>query len=200
MRFYILLQHSLALTQAAAYIVQQSISIAVYLKLFRDDKIKLLSREFKDLQRQNEIPNSDIATWGISFEHIRHREEKAVPFLSFMSVLERTKISPDILLEAFPHWSSMEQIEALGTLLAFHIIVRGKVGQGYDMRQLVQDSVKAWLLANTEKEAWEQKALRLLAVCFPPADYKNWEFYKKKVAHGETSLQYSTGQPLTRER
>ena len=79
----------LAIAQAAAYINENRIGLADYLLLLADqqeDVIDLLSEEFEDNGRYNNLKNPVATTWLISFEQIRYRHPLAADYLSFRPV------------------------------------------------------------------------------------------------------------------
>ena len=63
-----------ALVQAAAFIAENSLHIAEYLKIYRGSgstKIQLLGENYEDDIRGAGIKNPVATIWLISFEHIR---------------------------------------------------------------------------------------------------------------------------------
>lgn len=92
----------LAITQAAAYIVQMRprSSVRKYLNEFQDSdrrKTKLLNREGAELRRDKETKNSILITWQISFDHIRETRPSAADLLSLISFCDRQGI-PEVLM------------------------------------------------------------------------------------------------------
>jgi hypothetical protein len=90
----------LAITQAAAYISENDISIEEYLDAFRanDSEIQdLLSEDLPDHRRDFESQSSVIRTWKVSFDQIRKQKPRAAEILSLMAVLDRQGI-PKMLL------------------------------------------------------------------------------------------------------
>jgi hypothetical protein len=52
-----------------------SLTFDAYLKMYKENdemKTKLLSKRFEALRRDLEVPNSVIATFMTSFEHMKH--------------------------------------------------------------------------------------------------------------------------------
>src|SRR5690348_11232575 len=92
----------LAITQAAAYISQRAprVTVSTYLETFKksdDDRAQLLQIYIRDLWRDGQASNSIVATWQISFEHIRQTRDSAARLLALMSLFDREAI-PDHLL------------------------------------------------------------------------------------------------------
>ncbi|EXL60706.1 hypothetical protein FOCG_03527 [Fusarium oxysporum f. sp. radicis-lycopersici 26381] len=87
-----LLEHlPLAITQAAAYLNENQISLTEYLQLFKNterDRIELLSAEFQDDTRYEQSQHPVATTWFISFNHIRKADELASRILMFLAYIE----------------------------------------------------------------------------------------------------------------
>src|SRR4051794_9695752 len=91
----------LAITQAAANISQRvpRITISSYLdNLRRSDKDRaILLKDVGDVRRDGRAPNFIIATWQISFEHIRKESPVPARLLSLMSSVRparNSRLSP----------------------------------------------------------------------------------------------------------
>ena len=79
----------LALVQAAAFIGDKSQLISEYLQTYRGSdwsKVKLLSQNFEDSERDLDIKNSVAVTWTRSFEQIKNNNPRAAELLSLMSM------------------------------------------------------------------------------------------------------------------
>ena len=90
----------LAIVQAAAYINENQMALFDYTALLDDTEqtiIEILSEEFEDEGRYQEIKNPIATTWLISFEQIRSRDPLAAEYLSFMSCVDAKDI-PLLLL------------------------------------------------------------------------------------------------------
>ncbi|KZF19132.1 hypothetical protein L228DRAFT_271392 [Xylona heveae TC161] len=91
----------LAVTQAAAFISENQMTIAAYLqriKLAESELQEYLSEELEDSRRDLQGQNSVMRTWKISFEQISRQNPRAAEILSMMAVLDRQGI-PGILLQ-----------------------------------------------------------------------------------------------------
>src|SRR6266480_4972538 len=85
----------LAISQAASYIAENSISISKYLQMYNQSeasRIELLSEDFEDLARDSETKNPVAVTWVISFDLIRQSNALAADLLSFMACVDRQGI------------------------------------------------------------------------------------------------------------
>ncbi|SCO80897.1 uncharacterized protein FRV6_05110 [Fusarium oxysporum] len=81
----------LAITQAAAYLNENQISLTEYLQLFENtdrDRIELLSAEFQDDTRYKQSQGPVATTWFISFNQIRKDDELASRILMFLAYIE----------------------------------------------------------------------------------------------------------------
>ena len=136
----------LAITQAAAYIRHNSITIEEYLKVIRidDSEIQdLLSEDLPDLRRDFESQNSVIRSWKVSFDQIRKQKPRAAEILSLMAVLDRQGIPKALLLRDGERRT--EFTTALGMLQAFSLVTSEKGGVSFEIHRLVQVSTQRWL-------------------------------------------------------
>jgi hypothetical protein len=125
---------SLAITQAAAFINENAITVAEYLDVFYSDDSELqelLSQDLGDSRRDLDIQNSIVRTWKLSFDQISRQKPRAAELLSLMSVLDRQGIPKTLLWK--DDKQGIEFITALGTLQAFSLISIGKGGTNYRM-------------------------------------------------------------------
>ena len=85
----------LALVQAAAFIVENTIPVKEYLRLLgQSDQqlVDLLSEEFETAGRDSETPRAVTETWILSFEQIQRQSGFAGELLSLMSLFDRQAI------------------------------------------------------------------------------------------------------------
>ena len=90
----------LAITQAAAYINENGITLSDYSLLLNDQEpnvIELLSEYFEDEGRYRDAKNPVATTWLISFEQIRRLDPLAAEYLSFMSCVDPREIPLSLL-------------------------------------------------------------------------------------------------------
>ena len=136
----------LAIKQASAYMNENQVPTAEYLKSYEsndDEMIYLLSREFEDLGRYNEVKNPIATTWLISFHQIQHSNPLAADYLRFMSFLAEQDIPQSLL----PPDGRAKTAEAIGTLRAYRFIIEREELGSYDIHRLVQVSARKWLRA-----------------------------------------------------
>ncbi|KAJ0165496.1 hypothetical protein CTA2_11060 [Colletotrichum tanaceti] len=96
----------LAIAQAAAFIQENSISIAKYLQLLEESDdilVEQLSEPFEAVGRDSETPHALTATWIVSFNQIQQQDVLASEILSFACLLDRQGIPEDV--KAISVWS-----------------------------------------------------------------------------------------------
>lgn len=156
----------LAITQAAAYISEEDVTISHYLTLLQSgdrDTSELLETNYQDAGRDFNSQNAIFATWKITFDQIRKRNPRAAEILSLMAVLDRQAI-PNMLLRSTVD-SQVTHDRAIGTLKAFSLIIEEKQEVTFAMHRLVQLSTQRWLEIQHSLTEWQVKALDALISC-----------------------------------
>jgi tetratricopeptide (TPR) repeat protein len=187
----------LAITQAAAYISQRAprVTISRYLDNLRrsdNDRATLLKKDVGDVRRDGSASNSIIATWQISFEHIRKERPAAARLLSLMSLFDRQGI-PDSLL--YNHYQEGDDIEAdfeedIYTLASYSLVGTNVEGKEFEMHRLVQFSTKKWLELRGELERWKESYITIMEEAFPVGRHENWATCQRLFPHAEIVLTY----------
>ncbi|KAF1943506.1 putative kinesin [Clathrospora elynae] len=176
----------LAITHAAAYIKTRASTTTMftYLELFREseaNQVRLLGKsEWRDIRRDHSIRNALIATWQISFRHIRKTEPLAADLLALMSMFDKQGI-PRSLLQG--NGSQLDFEDALAPLLSFSLVRMEISEQALEMHRLVQLSMRTWLKEEKELGNWVKESIRTLSAAFPSGDYKTWEEFKALLPH-----------------
>ena len=123
----------LAITQAAAYIEQRAprMTISRYLNEIRrsdHDRARLLKKDVGDSRRDGRASNSIIATWQISFEHIRKDLPTAARLLSLMSLFDRQGIPESLLHNRYKRDEDKEADfeEDIHTLTSYSLVEIGR--------------------------------------------------------------------------
>ncbi|KAL2820415.1 hypothetical protein BJX63DRAFT_418491 [Aspergillus granulosus] len=171
----------LAITQASAYIVENSISLSDYVTLFQEQEenaVELLSEDFRDPQRYKEIQNPVITTWLISFTQIQHQNKVAADYLCFMACINPRNIPRSIL----PSQITKKQIfDALGLLNAYSFTnSRDSV---ISIHRLVYIATRNWLRNNGLFVYWVQRAAEHMQAVFPDSHYTNRELWREYLPH-----------------
>ncbi|KAF1850065.1 TPR-like protein [Cucurbitaria berberidis CBS 394.84] len=185
----------LAISQAAAYISQRAprATVSKYLQdLLKGDqeRARLLHMDLGDTRRDGTASNSIIATWQISFEHIRRERPAATRLLSLMSLFNRQGI-PESLLGGRYHdggGSSGDFEDDLNMLLSFSLIATDVDGHHFQMHRLVQFSTTKWLELQGDLEGWKKKYVRLIDDNYPDSKYENWEACQALFPHAQAAV------------
>jgi tetratricopeptide (TPR) repeat protein len=185
----------LAITQAAAYINQRAPRTTVYtylrnLKKGDRDRAKLLEKDVGDFRRDGTASNSIIATWQISFEHIRGERPSATRLLSLMSLFDRQGI-PEFLLDGRDQEdndASSDFEEDLNTLTNYSLIAMDGDGRQFEMHRLVQFSTRKWLELRGELEDWKEKYVTLMDDSYPVGRHENWTVCRALFPHAQAAV------------
>ncbi|KAF4337641.1 kinesin light chain [Fusarium beomiforme] len=173
----------LALTQAAAYLNENQISITEYIYLFNNtdrDKTELMSAEFHDDTRYEQSQDPVATTWFISFLQIRKADELALRILTYLSCIE-PKVVPQSML---PKGQSRQQLtRAIGTLCAYGFLSRRGSSEIFDMHSLVHMATESWVTKHGSQEQQRQTAIAHLAEVFPTDDWENREVWRQYLPH-----------------
>jgi len=88
----------LAVTQAAAFISRNVMTVADYLRVFQTSesgRMRQLSIELQDPRRERGFPNSVFRTWRLSFDQMRQRDLAAATLLdSAIYACSRSTLAP----------------------------------------------------------------------------------------------------------
>ena len=156
----------LAIKQAAAFMVENSMSVTRYMELFQcteKKKVKLLSEDFEADGRYDNIENDVMTTWLVSFDQISKKDKLAAEYLKLMSLMSEKDIPRGFLYTAYsPEASQVNedqkvetewpnevddlQVEkSIGTLAAYAFITKPTTEDSYDLHRLVSLSMRTWL-------------------------------------------------------
>ena len=180
----------LAITQAAAFISENHISLTQYLEMFHksdSDVQDLLNEDLGDRRRDAQGHNSIIKTWKMSFDLISKQMPRAAEMLSLMAVLDRQGIPESLLRQEADR--NIDFITALGTLRAFSLVSPGIEGAGYEIHRLVQLATQKWLEIQGNIGVWQEKALLVVAKMFPQGNFENWKTCESLLPHAQKVIQ-----------
>ena len=159
----------LAIKQAIGYIIATNTSIKDYYRLFSKDENyqrRLLEKTYGDISREthNDLQDSVILTWQISFDQIRHQRPAAANVLSLMGTLNREGIPIDLLTGLSV--DELEFQENIGILIQYSLISRNEDFVSFSMHRLVQLTIQIWLSSQGTLGEWQTEALRLVSKSF----------------------------------
>ena len=182
----------LAITQAAAFISENSITVAVYVQMLQesDAGIKdVLEEDFHDAGRDTDIQNSVFKTWMLSFARISEQKPRAAEILSLMAFLDRQAIPTELLRK--DNERNLDFVTAIGTLKAFSLITEEKSQSVFGIHRLVQLSIQRWLENQQTIMSWQEKAMGAVAKCLLGGNYDEWSSRRKFSAHVQIVLGYN---------
>ncbi|KAJ5494608.1 Tetratricopeptide-like helical [Penicillium fimorum] len=173
----------LAISQAAAYVNENDISISDYLSLLKQQEIsaaELLSEEFEDDGRYAEIQNPVITTWLVSFYQIQQLDSLATDYLSFMACINPRDIPRSILP---PSPSAKKRVEALGLLKAYSFISEHAHENTFSLHRLVHLATRNWMRKTKVIDRWVHTAAQQLHELFPNDDHSNRGLWRDYLPH-----------------
>ena len=180
----------LAITQAAAYITENNISVGEYFSILQEkgaEVLDLLNESHSDDRRSNPESNSVIKTWKLSFDCITKQDPRAAEILSLMAMFDLQGIPAAFLRhDDEPRLVFMKSIS---TLHSFSLVAKATDGETYSMHRLVQVSAQAWLELQNTTFRWRREALFTLAKLFPSGDYDTWRACEALLPHTRVVLQ-----------
>jgi len=183
----------LAITQAAAFMNRNSMSLQKYLAALEKDEQNLvdhLSEDLRDHRREPGFPNSVFRTWKLSFDQIQAQEPSTAKIFSLMAMLDRQQIPESLICNAVER--DIDFTTAIGTLVGFSLVSKGINQETFAMHRLVQLSVRQWLEREDRKGHYARQALQLLAHRFPHSDYENWQMCESLLPHAQQVLNHDS--------
>ncbi|KAH8704126.1 hypothetical protein BGW36DRAFT_335315 [Talaromyces proteolyticus] len=174
----------LAITQAAAYVNENSINLSEYLALLQEkgqeqDVIQLLSEDFEDDHRYEDVQNPVATTWLISFNQIQQLNSLAIDYLSFMACISHRGISKSLLP---PATSDKEMTEALGLLKAYSFI-SAQEDRSFNLHRLVHLATRSWLKQNDLLKRWTSNTANRFDEICPNFDNTNRNLWREYLPH-----------------
>ncbi|UKZ86328.1 uncharacterized protein TrAFT101_002164 [Trichoderma asperellum] len=194
----------LAVNQAAAYINRRAprVSISSYLDELRQNekqKKSLLNRDFGDLRRREDVSNSVVITWQVTFEQIRQERPTAANLLLLMSFFQPQDI-PEFMLSDYNivtsdfedmNGDNDEDLEDDLDVLRGYSLIRLSTTSGLcDMHALVQFCTKVWLSEFNGNNFARLKSL-FLSLCaehFPSGNFETWARCQLLLPHMKSFL------------
>jgi tetratricopeptide (TPR) repeat protein len=173
----------LAISQAAAYINQNDISLARYMLLLGEQEssmIELLDEEFADDGRYAGIQNTVATTWLISFLQIQQVDKVASDYLSFMACINPQDIPESILPAAT---SAKRKVEALGLLKAYSFVSAQVDDSIFSLHRLVHLATRNWLRKRETLQSWIETTADQLDKSFPNSNYDNRQKWRDYLPH-----------------
>ena len=173
----------LAISQAAAYVKRNRVTIRKYLELLHgaeNEVVSLMSREFRDPMRYDESKHAVAMTWVISFQQIQKVDADAAQLLSFLSQIEPRAIPRSLL----PRPSTEEElINAIGTLRGYAFLEQREEDNIFDMHRLVHLAARVWVNKEDRLQATRRASILHIAGIFPSDDWENRLLWRQYLPH-----------------
>ena len=151
----------LAVSQAAAFIEENDISITDYTNALRgEDAEEFLHEELNDSRRDEESVNSVFRTWKLSHDLIKQQKPRAAELLSLLAMLDRQSV-PKSLLKV------PEVTTSLGVLQSFNLVTTRAGLQSVQIHRLVQRFVRLSLQRDSATQKWQEIALACVSKDYP---------------------------------
>ncbi|KAI7216798.1 purine and uridine phosphorylase [Hortaea werneckii] len=179
----------LAITQAAAYIKCNRITVKKYLGLMRSaesDLISILSIEMDDRTRSPQAAHAVAKTWLVSFDQIVQRDPAAAKLLQYMSCIEWKAIPLSILPEME---SEVQLTTAIGTLSSYSFISERGASGVYDMHRLVHVAAQVWVRQHGLRIQTQSWAMHHLRVKFPWDKWENRRLWREYMPHAIRAME-----------
>ncbi|KAL4770839.1 putative kinesin light chain [Aspergillus nidulans var. acristatus] len=161
----------LAISQAAAYINQNDISLASYISILGEQE---------NNGRYTEIQNPVATTWLVSFLQIQQVNEVASDYLSFMACINPRDIPESILP---PTASAKQKVDALGHLKAYFFVSAQVDDSLFSLHHLVHLATRNWLRKTDTLKSWVGRAASQLDKTFPNNDHGNRQIWRGYLPH-----------------
>ena len=153
----------LAISQAAAFIKKDPVSIADYMEALRKEgaeEDEYLHEELYDSRRDEESVNCVFRTWKISHDEIKRLKPRAAELLSLLSMFDRQSIPKSLL-------KMPEVTTSLALLQSFNLVSARAGSRSYQLHRLVQRFMRISLQRENEIQKWQEKALACISRDYP---------------------------------
>jgi tetratricopeptide (TPR) repeat protein len=180
----------LALEQAAAYMEERAVSMADYLKLFREHRSEVLERG-----KPTAYLKTITTTWDISLQAIENEFPEAVDLLKLFAFL-----SPDDIPKSLLAAEAEDLPEPLRSILQDPIKLNDAVAalRRYSLIDIADDSFSIHRLVQAvtfdslkeeEKKRWAEAAVKLVNKVFPfrSDDFRTWSLCSSLLPHALAS-------------
>ncbi|KAK3946627.1 P-loop containing nucleoside triphosphate hydrolase protein [Pseudoneurospora amorphoporcata] len=190
----------LAISQAAAYIQRRSprSSVEKYLTEFSRGESKrawLLGHDEGEFRREGGASSAILATWQISFEHIRSKRASAERRSDVQHDLGSNSSDDEIHNDEIHNDETDNGFEDnVAMLINYCLVTVSESGDTFEMHGLVQLSTRTWLKACGREEEFKHQfkpaLVTRIAALFPPGDYNNWATCQRLFPHVERAVDY----------
>ena len=175
----------LALTQAAAFLRQQNVTVSEYIQLLNHDESRLselLANNFQASGLDDEFSKVIESTWNVTFDRISTDVPVAAELLSFMAFLDPKNIPRFLLRHVVVNdWDLT--VTGLGTLQSYALVALASNGDNFSIHRLVQHAMRKRLASAQKGTDWSRMALAVLSEQFPSGEYESWDTCAALLPH-----------------
>ncbi|KAL9043578.1 MAG: hypothetical protein Q9214_003240 [Letrouitia sp. 1 TL-2023] len=154
----------LAMSQAAAFIEENGISIADYTNALQGEDASVaeefLHEELDDRRRDEESVNSVFRTLRLSYDQIKQQKPRAADLLCLLAMLDRQSV-PKFLLKV------PEVTTSLSLLQSFNLVINRTGSQSFQLHRLVQRFVQLSIQSDNATQKWQDAALACVSRDYP---------------------------------
>lgn len=151
----------LAVSQAAAFIQENGISIEEYTSALQGEEAEeYLDEELDDARRDEESANCVFRTLKLSFDLIKQQKSKAADVLSLIAMLDRQSIQKSLL-------KLPEVTTSLHVLQSFNLVTSRAGSHSFQIHRLVQRFVQLALQRENTLQKWQAIALACVSKDYP---------------------------------
>jgi hypothetical protein len=156
----------LAISQAAAYLSQGTLTVREYMTAFSKAREPFIDADFPDLRRDPTALNSATKTLQASIDHLYIKTPSPVRLLALMSLFDHDDI-PDYLVRDYvtneyfePSAKSKDELDQafrddVTTLRSYSLLVIGSNSDSFSIHRLVKLSMQRWLDTRGELDIWK---------------------------------------------
>ncbi|EXJ53772.1 uncharacterized protein A1O5_13021 [Cladophialophora psammophila CBS 110553] len=188
----------LALTQAAAFIWENTLSIQRYLQRYEESRLnalKLLGHSAASTMAEDEARNAVTTTWMMSFTRIKEQNRLAADILSLLAFLDRHCVPDELIRRRDQSLLDIDFEKACGLLKRFSLVeespltLRGETHAAFSLHRMVQLVTQQWLQSHGEAAIWAEQALVAVSIVFPPGEREEWKSCEIYLPHVEVVLE-----------
>ncbi|KAH7304501.1 hypothetical protein BKA65DRAFT_560435 [Rhexocercosporidium sp. MPI-PUGE-AT-0058] len=148
------------------------------------DAMQLLERGKLNAEMENPERYAVATTWLISFEQIQKVNPLAAEYMKFIATIKDNDIPKDILPEIEWNEMTLDQEEAISTLVGFAFLKPHPEDRLYDMHRLIHLVLQSWLEMTNESSIWTERAILRLTDLIPDGGHEDREKWTEYLPHG----------------
>jgi len=180
----------LALEQAGAYIEETECGLQGYLRLYREQGVRLLKEHGEFV---SDHPEPVATTWSLSFEKVEQANAAAAELLRFCAFLASDAIPEELFAESAADLGPvLEPVvadpsnfnAAIKDLLKYSLVHRDPETQTLSIHRLVQEVLKDQMDEEAQR-LWAERAVRAIYRVFPYPEFTKWDRCRRYLLHAQ---------------